>query len=411
MTSSVPHILAISGGRVLPASGDPIENGTVLIVDGVIDSVGAAVHIPEGAVTVDATGKWVLPGLIDPHAHVGVHEEANGWAGADGNEVSSANTAGVRALDAINIEDEGFRDALRGGITTTIVKPGSTNPIGGLTVAVKTWGGRTVDEQVISADISVKSALGENPKKTHGDKGQAPSSRLGVAQFIRQALLAADAYRAKRDEAREGGTAFERDLAKESLARVLDGELYWDQHAHRHDDIATAVRMAEEFGYRLVINHGTEAHKLADVLADKGIPVIFGPAMSARSKVEVAETSIENVVTLVRSGVKVSMTTDHPVLPINLLVHQAALAVRAGLTREEALQALTVNAAEISGIDDRVGALEPGRDGDVVIWSGDPFDVYQRVEQVYIAGRLMLSTVDGRQIIHERSERFQEARA
>lgn len=400
--------IAIVNGYVVPVSQEPIENGVVLVTDGVIEAVGSAddVSVPEGATVVDAAGKWVLPGFIESHGHVGIHEEANGPAGDDTNEMTTPNTAAVRAIDAINIDDEGFRDALSGGVTSVVVKPGSGNPIGGQTVAIKTWGGRIIDEQVIHEAVSVKSALGENPKRVYGAKNTTPSTRLGVAMIIREAFIAAQNYRVQRENAELEGKPFERDLAKETLARVLDGELAWDQHTHRHDDIATALRLADEFGYRLVVNHGTEAHKIADVLAERDIPVIFGPMFTSRSKVELRDRAIANLATLAEAGVRVAITTDHPVVPINFLVYQAALAVKDGLPRQTALEALTVNPAAFLRLDDRVGSLTPGLDGDVVVWSGDPLDVNSRAERVYISGAEVFRFEDGRGHVVERSERF-----
>ncbi|WP_025155856.1 amidohydrolase [Leifsonia aquatica] len=405
MTSSS---IAIVNARVVPVLGEPIEGGTVLIRDGVIAAVGAAgeVSVPDGIATVDATGKWVLPGFVESHGHVGIHEEANGPAGDDTNEMTTPNTAAVRAIDAVNIDDEGFRDALSGGVTSIVVKPGSGNPIGGQTVAIKSWGGRTIDEQVIKASVSVKSALGENPKRVYGGKNVTPSTRLGVAMIIREAFVDAQNYRAARAEAERDGKPFARDLTKETLARVLDGELYWDQHTHRHDDIATALRLADEFGYKLVVNHGTEAHKIADVLAERDIPVIFGPMFTSRSKVELRDRAIANLATLAAAGVRVAITTDHPVVPINFLVYQAALAVKDGLPRQTALEALTVNPAAFLGLDERIGALAPGRDGDVVVWSGDPLDVNSRAERVFIEGAEVYRWEDGAGRVVERAERF-----
>jgi imidazolonepropionase-like amidohydrolase len=400
--------IAIVNGYVVPVAQEPIENGVVLIQDGVIRAVGPAsdVAVPDGVTVVDAAGRWVLPGFIEAHGHVGIHEEANGPAGDDTNEMTTPNTAAVRAIDAINIDDEGFRDALSGGVTSVVVKPGSGNPIGGQTVAIKTWGGRTIDEQVIHEAVSVKSALGENPKRVYGAKNVTPSTRLGVAMVIREAFVAAQNYRAKRDDALLEGKPFDRDLALETLVRVLDGELAWDQHTHRHDDIATALRLADEFGYRLVVNHGTEAHKIADVLAERDIPVIFGPMFTSRSKVELRDRAIANLATLAKAGVRVAITTDHPVVPINFLVYQAALAAKDGLPRETALEALTVNPAAFLRLDDRVGSLTPGLDGDVVIWSGDPLDVTSRAERVYIGGAEVFRWEDGQGRVVERAERF-----
>ncbi|MGO4300108.1 amidohydrolase [Leifsonia sp. RAF41] len=405
MTSTT---IAIVNGYVVPVSQEPIENGVVVVRDGVIEAVGAAgdVRVPDGVPVIDAAGKWVLPGFIESHGHVGIHEEANGPAGDDTNEMTTPNTAAVRAIDAINIDDEGFRDALSGGVTSVVVKPGSGNPIGGQTVAIKTWGGRIIDEQVIHEAVSVKSALGENPKRVYGGKNQTPSTRLGVAMIIREAFVAAQNYRTQRDNAELEGKPFDRDLSKETLVRVLDGELAWDQHTHRHDDIATALRLADEFGYRLVVNHGTEAHKIADVLAERDIPVIFGPMFTSRSKVELRDRAIANLAVLAQAGVRVAITTDHPVVPINFLIYQAALAVKDGLPRQTALEALTVNPAAFLRLDDRVGSLTPGLDGDVVVWSGDPLDVNSRAERVFIGGAEVYSWEDGQGRVVERSERF-----
>lgn len=401
-------VVALVGGRVVPVVGDPIEGGTVLMSGGKIQAIGADVPVPDGARVVDVSGKWVLPGFVEAHGHIGIDEEANGPMGDDVNEMTKPNTAGVRAIDGINIDDEGFRDALAGGVTSAVIKPGSGNVIGGQSVAIKTWGGRTVDEQVIAESVSVKSALGENPKRVYGGKKQLPSTRLGVAFVIREAFLKAQHYAAQRVAAEKKGEPFARDLELETLARVLDGELAWDQHVHRHDDLATALRLADEFGYRLVVNHGTEGHKLADVLAERDVPVIFGPMLTSRTKVELRDRAIENIVKLAAAGVRVAITTDHPVVPINLLVLQAALAVRDGLPRQTALEALTINPASFLGLDGRVGALAPGLDADVVVWSGDPLDVPSRAEQVYIDGTLVYAWDDAahRGRVVERAERF-----
>jgi imidazolonepropionase-like amidohydrolase len=383
---TIPRTIAITGGYVVPVSSAPIENGTVLIEGGRITFVGTLSDVPTDATVVDATGKWVLPGFVEAHGHVGIAEESNGDMGNDTNEMTNPNMAAARALDGIDIEDEGFRDALSGGITSVVVKPGSGNPIGGQTVAIKTWGGRTVDEQLISNAVSVKSALGENPKRVYAGKDKTPSTRMGTAVIIRQAFEDARFYAASRAEAAAEGKPFKRDLWLDTLSRVLDGELAWDQHAHRHDDIATALRLADEFGYRLVLNHGTEGHKVASLLAERGIPVIFGPMFTSRSKLELRDRAIVNLVKIAAAGVKVAITTDHPVVPINFLVHQASLAVKDGLPRETALEALTINPAQILGLDSRIGSLTPGLDGDVVLWSGDPLDVNSRAEQVFIGG-------------------------
>jgi imidazolonepropionase-like amidohydrolase len=390
--------VAITGGRVVPVTADPVENGTVLIEDGKITAVGAGLAVPDGAEVIDAAGQWVLPGFIEVHGHVGVHEEAQGWAGSDTNEMTEPVTAQVRALDAINPADLGFRDAITGGVLAVNVNPGSGNPIGGQTVALRCWG-RTVDEMLLREPSGLKSALGENPKRVYGEQGKMPSTRLGTAAVIRGAFVAAANYLAKLDAEAAKADAdrkpVDRDLKLEALGRVLRREIPWRQHCHRADDIATALRIAEEFGYDLVIDHGTEAHLVADLLADRNIPVIIGPLFTSRSKVELLNRSLANPGRLARAGVTIAITTDHPVVPIHFLVHQATLAVKEGLDRDTALRSLTINPARIAGVDDRLGSIEPGKDADLVLWSGDPLDVFSRAQRALIGGREVYSWNNG----------------
>lgn len=382
-------VVAIVGGRVLPVAREPFADGAILIDTdqgrGKIVAIGAGLSVPPDARRVDAAGKTITPGLIDAHAHVGVAEEAEGWAGQDTNELTDPVTAHVRAIDAINPADLGFRDAVAGGVLAVNVNPGSGNPIGGQTVAIKTWG-RVVDRMVLRQPSGLKSALGENPKRVYNEKKQTPSTRLGTAAVIRGALVAATNYIAKQDAA-EADKPVERDLKLEALARVLRREIPWRQHCHRADDIATALRIADEFGYRLVIDHGTEAHLLADILAERGIPVVIGPLFTSRSKVELRNRSLANPGRLARAGVTIAITTDHPVVPINFLVFQAAIAVKEGLDGDTALRAITLTPATIMGVDDRIGSLAVGKDADLCLWSGDPLDVSSRVEAAWMDGR------------------------
>jgi imidazolonepropionase-like amidohydrolase len=397
--------VAIVGGRVVPITGDPVDGGTILVADGKIAAVGADLDIPADAQVIDAAGSWVLPGFIEAHAHVGVHEEAEGWAGQDTNEMTEPVTAQVRAIDAINPADLGFRDAIAGGVLAVNVNPGSGNPIGGQTAALKCWG-RTVDEMLLRAPSGMKSALGENPKRVYGDQNKTPSTRLGTAAVIRGAFVDATNYLRRleaEDHKPEGERKpVDRDLKLEALGLVLRREIPWRQHCHRADDIATAIRIADEFGYDLVIDHGTEAHLLADIIAAKGIPVIIGPLIISRTKVEVRNRSMANPGRLAAAGVTIAITTDHPVVPINFLVHQAALSVKEGLDRETALRALTINPARIAGIDDRLGSIEAGKDADLVIWSGDPLDVLSRVQRALIAGVEIYTYADGEATFAER---------
>lgn len=371
-------VTAIINAHVVPIEGEPFD-GTVVIENGTISALGADVTAPEGADVVDAAGKWLLPGFVDAHVHLGTHEEGEGWAGDDTNEMTDPVTAGVRALDAVNPFDPGFDDALAGGVTSVNVNPGSGNPIGGLAVAIHTHG-RYIEEMVLRSPSGLKSALGENPKRVYGDKKQTPSTRLGTAMVIRKAFMDAQNYLGKADENA-------RDPKLEALAMVLRREIPWRQHAHRADDIATALRIADEFGYELVLDHGTEAHLLADVLAERGVPVLIGPLFTTKSKVELRGRSIANPGKLAAAGVEISIITDHPVIPIHFLVHQATLAVKEGLDPVVALRSITINPAKVLGLADRIGSLAPGKDADVVLWSGDPLDVMQRALKVWIGGK------------------------
>ena len=390
-----PASFALTGGYVVPVAGEPVEGGTVLVVEGKIAAVtGPGSEPPPGMEVVDASGKWVLPGLVDAHTHLGAREEGEGWAGHDTNELTGPVQAHVRVLDAINPADEGFRDAVAGGVLTAGITPGSGNPIGGQTVAVHCWG-RTVDDMLLRAPAGMKSALGENPKRTAGDRRLNPSSRLGTAAAIRSALVDAQGYLDRREGAGPGGSEEEergrrapsRDLRNEALGRVLRREIPWRQHCHRADDIATALRLAAEFGYDLVLDHGTEGYLLADKIAAAGVPVVTGPLITARSKVELRNRTMANPGLLAAAGVTVAIATDHPVVPVHLLIVQAALAVREGLDRETALRAVTITPARIMRVADRTGSLEAGKDADLTVWSGDPLDVMSRVEAAYIGGR------------------------
>ncbi|WP_293694629.1 amidohydrolase [uncultured Agrococcus sp.] len=376
---------AILNALVSPVAGAPFT-GTVLIEDGRIAAVGPDVSVPEHATTIDAAGAHLTPGLVDAHVHLGVHPEGDGMGASDTNEMTGVNQAAVRTIDAIDPLEEGWDAALAGGVTTVNVNPGSGNPIGGLATTLRTFG-RIVDRMVLREPAGLKSALGENPKRVYGEKKQTPSTRLGTAKVIREAFVAAQNYMAKQEQAEADGKPFERDLTNEALAKVLRREIPWRQHCHRADDIVTAVRLADEFGYDLVIDHGTEAHIVADLLAEKGIPVLIGPLFTSKSKMEVRGRSIGNPAKLAAAGVEISLITDHPVIPISFHVHQASLAMREGLDRETALRAITLNPAKALGVDAEVGSIEVGKRADLVLWSGDWADAMARPTSVWIDGR------------------------
>lgn len=373
-------LYAITNAHVVPIDGSPFD-GTVIVRDGRIEAAGTGISIPEGATEIDAHGQWLLPGLVDAHTHVGIWEEGENWAGNDTNEVTDPVTASVRALDAINPDDIGFTDALSGGVTCVNVLPGSANVIGGLAIAISTRG-RVVDEMVLKHPSGLKAALGENPKRFYGDKGKAPSTRLGIAQMFRDMMFKTREYMDKKD----AGDTVAHNMHYEHLAMVLRGDIPLRQHAHRADDIVTAHRMSEEFGYDLIIEHGTEGHHIADKIAQWGIPVLYGPLMTNRSKTEVRRQSMAAPHIYHEAGVDVGIITDHPIVPIEYLITQVAFAVREGLSEADALKMVTTMPARILGLGDELGSITAGKRADLALWSGNPLDISSRVTDVWVAG-------------------------
>jgi imidazolonepropionase-like amidohydrolase len=378
--------VVIRGARVLTAAGRDYARASVVIRDGKIAAVGERVRVPEGAETIDAQGKVVTPGFLDAHTHLGIHEEGLGSEGNDTNEMTDPVTAHVRALDAINPEELGLREAAAHGVTCAVVLPGSGNVVGGLGVAVKTYG-RIVDRMVVRDPVGLKVAFGENPKRVYGGQKKMPSTRMGTAAVLREALTRAQTYLRKADLGRENPDKLpDRDLRLEALGLALRGEMPVLAHCHRMDDILTALRIAEEFGLRIVLEHATEAHRMADVLAERKAPCVVGPTFGARTKVETREKTFQTPGILARAGVPVAICSDHPVTPSAFLRLYAALAVSEGMDEADALRAITSWPAQIMGVAERVGSLEPGKDADLTIWSGDPLDIRSRAEQVFVDG-------------------------
>jgi len=380
-------MLAITNGRLYTVSHGVIEGGALLMEDGKLVAVGRDVAVPEGAQTIDAAGCYVYPGLIDAHTHHGVYAEVTGPEGADGNEMTDPVTPHVRALDSLNWFDPGFEEAVANGITAVQVLPGSGNVIGGQGVAVKTWGPSPAG-RILREPSGLKMALGENPKRVYGGKKKAPSTRLGNAAVMREAFAQAQVYRRKRagNGADEGEG--ERDLGWEILAEVLEGKLVARCHAHRADDILTALRISREFGFRLTIEHCTEGHLVAGELARAGVMCTLGPLLTGRSKQELKDRQLETAAALEQAGVVFGLTTDHPVIPAYSLPLCAAYAVGAGLSRDGALRAITLYAARVAGLDERLGSLEPGKDADCVITGGDILDPRTRVLTTIVDGQV-----------------------
>ncbi len=384
-------MIAITGGRVLTMSGTDFQEGTVFIRDGKIVDVVNGVQKPDGWEIINAQGMIVLPGLIDAHCHVGIVEEIYQYEGDDGNEITDPVTPHLRVIDAINPEDLGFQDALSGGVTTVVVAPGSANIIGGEMAAIKTGGG-SFEERTIKSPIGLKAALGENPKRVYGSQKKMPITRMASAGILRETLVKAGEYMRKKKESQESkdnANKPDRDLKMESVSKVLTKEIPLRVHAHRADDIMTAVRIADEFNIRLIIEHCTEGHLVAEELARNNIPVVIGPIIANRAKVELKGISLSTGKVLSDSGVSFAIMTDHPVVPIQYLALSAGLAVRGGLDEHKAMQAITLDAAKILGLEHRMGSIEPGKDGDITIMDGHPFDVRSKVSKVLISGQVV----------------------
>ena len=380
------HMLIVNG-VVHTMENGVIPCGFVLIKGSRIAQTGPMSALPEDAGPgglIDAAGGHILPGFIDAHCHLGLY--GCGGAEDDLNDCAAPCTPQLRALDGVNPLNPYFEEARRAGVTCVHTGPGSANPIGGQSVLLKT-AGTVIDRMAVRAPAAMKFALGENPKKTHKDHG--PATRMATASLIRDKLTQALAYGAKFARAQADGALDEPefDPQLDALRPVAAGRLPAHFHAHRADDIATAVRLSKEFGLDCAIVHGTEGHLIADFLAKEGIPVITGPFLTDRSKPELANLTLENTAILARAGVQTAICTDHPETPIALLPFCAAMAARAGMDEEEALAAITVNAACICGAGDRLGSLSPGKDADIVVMDGHPFHWNSKVAHVLIDGQ------------------------
>lgn len=378
-------MLVIKGGTIYTITQGIILEGMILIENGKILAIGQDLSYPSEAEVIDAAGKVIMPGMIDAHTHLGISEEGIGSEGWDYNEEVDPVTPHLRAIDAINTQEMGMRDALEGGVTTVMIAPGSANVIGGQAAVVKT-AGYWVPDMVLRECAGLKVALGENPKRVYGDQKKSPVTRMATAGILREYLFKAQNYLVKKEKAKESEYPLEIDLGLEALAQVLRREIPLRAHAHRADDILTAMRIAEEFELDLVIEHATEGHKIAEFFAQRNVPAVVGPLMSSRAKVELRERSDTTPAVLAKAGVLVALTTDHPVVPIQFLNIAAGIAVREGLQEEDALRAITINPAKILGVDQRVGSLEKGKDADVVILNGHPLEVRTRVEKVLVNG-------------------------
>lgn len=383
-------MLLINNGRIYTMEGEIFGEGYILVEKGKIIEVGKRWDDSRSTndyKIIDAGGMYVMPGFIDAHCHIGLFEDGIGFEGEDGNEMTDPVTPHLRAIDAINPMDVSFKEALEGGVTTAVTGPGSGNVLGGEFVAIKTVGNR-VDDMIIRNPVAIKCAFGENPKAVYHDKKQSPMTRMATASILREALMKAQRYMERKDTADSIDKYPELDLKMESLIRVLKRELPLKAHAHRADDILTALRIANEFDIDMTIEHCTEGHKITDILAAEGRGLVVGPSLSARSKYELRGLTFKTPGILSQAGLDVAIMTDHPVIPIQYLPVCAALAVREGMDEYQALKAITINAAKVTGIDDRVGSLKPGKDADIIIIDRHPFDFRSKVQLAIVDGRV-----------------------
>ncbi|HPE20907.1 MAG TPA: amidohydrolase [Candidatus Mcinerneyibacteriales bacterium] len=384
-------MILLKNGTVLDGRGKRREKCDVLVDHGKIKEIGAGLSTPPKCQVIDCSGMIVTPGFIDAHCHVGMWEESNEWAGSDGNEMTNPSTPHLRAIDAINPDDIAFKDACKAGITAVFTGPGSANVIGGQSVVIKTAGSSVVDELVVKDPAGLKMALGENPKRVYGvGKNQYPSTRMGNAAVMREAFYKAKNYLEKKKRGKKDpDKAPEFDLQNEVLASVLEGKLTARCHAHRFDDIITIIRIQKEFGFKLRIEHCTDGHKIAPYLAKNKIDAIIGPSMSARVKEELKDITFSTAGILEKAGVKVAIMTDAPVIPIDYLPLMVGLARKNGLSEEGALKSVTLHAAEICDCADRIGSLEPGKDADIAVFDGDPFEMKSVCRLTLIDGKIV----------------------
>lgn len=364
-------MILVKGGTLYTMENDQVFTGDILIDNGKIVEVAPSITVPEGAQVISAEGKLVFPGFIDAHDHLGMSEESIGFEGNDTNEATDPVTPQMRAIDGFNPNDISVQEAREHGVTMVASGPGSANVVGGQFAAFKTYGHR-VDDMVVKAPLAMKIAFGENPKRVYHSKGKTPATRMGTAAVLRETLFKAVQYKQAKEEAEQKGETPKLDFKMEPFMPVLTGEIPLKAHAHRADDIFTALRIAKEFGVRITLDHCTEGHLIAEDLVKEGAVAIVGPSFGNRSKFELKNKTFETPKVLYEAGIKIAIMTDHPVIPCHYLPLMAGLAAKSGLPMLEALKAITINAAEILELSDRVGSLKAGKDADLVIYDQNP---------------------------------------
>lgn len=389
-------MLLVKNGYVKTMTGVDYNNGYILTESTRILKAGNMSELdeselPNGIKVIDATGMYIMPGLVDAHSHIGLIEDSTGFEGDDANEATEPVVPHLRAIDGVYPMDMAFVEARKYGITTVIVSPGSTNVIGGQIAALKTYG-NTVDKMIIKEPTGIKIAFGENPKAEGISRKKMPVTRMAIAALLRDSLARAAEYKQriyvheqKPEKTKNPGY----DMKLEALAMVLDKKIPLVAHAHRADDILTAIRIAKEFQVDLTIEHCTEGHFIADILAEEKINVITGPLMISRTRVELRNHNLKVPGILSKAGIQVAIASCHPSVPAYLLCVCAALAVKEGMSEEDALKGITMNAAKAVGISHRVGSIEMGKDADIVIFDRHPFNIMSRVIYTIINGEII----------------------
>lgn len=366
-----------------------LNPGCILIKSGKIAKVAPKIDIAEQDCTVlNVQGNLVMPGIIEAHSHIGISEEKKGFEGNDCNEQYNPVTPYLQAIDAINPMDPAFHNAIAAGITSVMVGPGSSNVVGGQFAFMKTKG-RILEDLIVLAPAAMKVAFGENPKTNYDSQGTMPSTRMAIGSMLRETLFEASQYWKQKKNSEQNGEAFQTKYRMECWGPVLDKKIPLKAHVHRADDILTAIRIAKEFDVSLTLDHCTEGHLIADRIHESGFPAIIGPTLASRNKIEIQNMDFKTAGVLHKAGVKVAITTDHPVSVIQSLPLCAGLAAKSGLGVEEGLRAITINPAEICNVSSRVGSIEEGKDADIAIFDGNPMDVFTHTLYTIIDGEIV----------------------
>lgn len=387
-------MLGIINAKLETISKGTIENGSILVREGKIVALGKDIDLSNCETIIDGKDRVVTPGIIDSHTHLGLSESGVGKEGIDTNEGTNPLTPFCSVRDGINMKDQAFESFRKSGVTTVGILPGSGNIIGGIGLALKCKG-NIVDESVIKDPIGMKAALGENPKSNYGNKKRSPSTRMGNASVLREALLKCKEYLDKINNPIEDKSVLKKDKESLALLPVIKREIPIIIHCHRHDDIVTAIRICKEFNLKYILDHVTDGHLVKDIIKKENIHCGVGPTLNYGSKVENKDRDFKTPIIFDREGIPFCFITDHPVIDGRNLVLTASIATQWGMSDENALRAITLASAQHIGIDNRVGSLEIGKDADLVIWSDNPLEFTSFVDMTIIDG----------EIVYEREEK------